>query len=257
MNITNINYELKDFNYISDIHADFYADTYPFFNSILKEWIKNSQKSDIVIVAGDLANRNKVSYNVLKALSENWKYVFYVDGNHDLYDPVFFADRKPNRIDGLLKLTEDIKNLYYMSKDKIFVFNNGIKMAGCNLWYDMDRPEVFSYVMKNMNDSKYVGMKYITTESAEDKKFYNNVIDNVDIFVSHVPVVDEFSKDLGFTDKSYCRTVEIKENKKYIYGHMHEGKGMELKEMNSVFLTRPVGYSPSKDFEIGFFEIST
>lgn len=250
-----IDFTLKDFNYISDIHADFYTNSSEDFETTLDQWIKNSEKSDVLICAGDIANRNKVSLYVLNCLAERWKYVFFTDGNHDLYDSLYYADRKPNRLDGLISLIKNIDNIYYLSRENIFTFNNDISIGGCNLWYDLDNPEVFSYVLNNMNDARYVGMKYMEEESRKDLEFYKNVIHRVDVFVSHVPVIDEFKDLYGYSSKSYYRNVELYDDKIYVYGHMHEGRGAKVDGLNSNFLSKPIGYCPDKDFSFGYFSL--
>lgn len=253
MDVIKLNTELNDFNFMSDIHADFYIkDNYTDIVDYFDRWIDPDHKSNILIIAGDISHSNKLSASVLKEAAKKWKYVFFVSGNHDFYDTRMLSSQDNNRIMGLLSMIKSIPNVFYMRPGMIFEFNNR-KMAGCNLWYDMQDPNVYNFIRLNMNDAKYVGVSYIEEESKKDLDFYNEVINDVDVFVSHVPTIDEFVGQFPPWNKAYYRRVNILDDKVYVYGHMHEGVGRYIKSINSHFLTKPVGYNPSFGYQIGYF----
>lgn len=249
-----INYELKDFNYTSDLHVDHYKDKVDL--RYIPEWfMKDVNKSDVLIIAGDFSNNNNDTYKILDILSKKWKYILFVDGNHDSYGDKKKRYEKHWRLNRLDKFLENYPNIYRLSsKSGIIEFSNGIKIAGCNLWYDMNSPLVQIDILE-MNDRKHVGLPRIYKESENDLKYYNQVIDYVDIFVSHVPVLDQFGPKWGFGYTCYYRNLKLRDNKIYIFGHMHDGQSSRLEEMNIDILTKPIGYVPTKETRFGYFKL--
>lgn len=240
---------LIDFNYTSDIHLDFWILRFS-LEEAFNIFMTDVKKSDVLIVAGDLTNDNDSSIYLLNFLLNKWKFVILVSGNHDYYElgtanKIFSEQRRFQKIKEHFKHNE---NLIILDRD-IAVFNNNLKIAGCNLWYDMDNPSVYSYVLFNMNDTKMIGIKFIEEESKLDKDFYVNT--EADIYVTHVPLIDQFD----FTNTAYCRNLPIRENKIYIYGHMHESESDYIQSINTHFLTKPIGYTPNKNTKIGYFKL--
>lgn len=94
---------------------------------------------------------------------------------------------------------------------------------------------------------------YIIEKSKEHKDFYNKVINDVDIFVSHVPVVNQHFNIFG--DGCFYRRVGLYSHKIYLFGHMHEGYCEHLKAMNTFLLTKPIGYNMSNNKKIGYFNM--
>lgn len=250
-----IDYEIKDFNYLSDIHADFHISEEQAIDSLVEQWMEGVNKSEVLIVAGDISNNKLTFVEVFSFLAQNWKYVFWVAGNHELYREKYQANIRPNKLDELIEAVEPIDNLYLLDRNSVYIFANLVKMAGCNLWYNTDDPDVFNDILINIKDSEFIGMGYIEDEGAKDLAFYNKVIDDVDIFVSHVPVINEFRYNNPSRFKSYYKKVKLRPGKTYVYGHNHKCKGMTILEIESVFLSRPVGYAPDKNYRIGYHKL--
>lgn len=98
---------------ISDVHIEF------------SKW-KNIPTGDILIIAGDLGNPNSNSYmDLLKSLSNNYKHINIICGNHEYYS---------SSIENVEKLMKSINidNVHYLQCDSHII--GGYQFLGCTLW---------------------------------------------------------------------------------------------------------------------------
>lgn len=246
-----MSFTLKTFNFTSDIHVDFYKSKInP--KKLPEYFMEGIPQAETLIVAGDLANNNEDSIRLLEILLNFWKTVILVDGNHDWYGD-YRKTIGSGRWARLKKYFQSEKQLIFLGSDAgIFQSSDGFKIAGSNMWYDIESPDVLNSVMIYMNDGRMIGVGKIEELSRKEFIFYNKVIDDVDLFVSHVPLADQFCRLSGYEDKCYLRKVRLSEKKVYLSGHMHEGYSMSFE--SGIFLSKPIGYSyEGKRF--GFFDM--
>lgn len=250
--ITNIDYYLTEFNYTSDIHLDSIPNSLDNMQEIVKSLISNVQKTDTLIIMGDFANSNEYTERFLEEIHKYFKYVIFTDGNHDSYFDKQ-SGKPQDKINRLKKAMEPLGNIIFLGPETgILEFKNGIKLAGCNLWYDLDNPNAL-WDFQNIQDKRYIDYGYILEKSKEHKEFYNKVIDEVDIFISHVPIVNQHFDTFG--DGCFYRRVGLHSHKIFLFGHMHEGYCEHLKAMNTYLLTKPIGYIMSNNKKIGYFNM--
>lgn len=245
-------FTLKDFNFSSDIHIDFYEDKLRLEN-VSSYFMEGIPKASTLVLAGDLANDNEDSIRLLETLLNAWETVILVDGNHDWYGD-FGITIEDGRWASLKEYFKKESRLVFLGADTgVLESSDGFKLAGANMWYDLDRPEVLISAMVYMNDGRMIGIDKMEKLAKEELAFYNKVIGDVDLFVSHVPLVDQFHGQ-GYADKCYYRNVKLLENKVYLSGHMHEGYSMTLQNMT--FLSKPIGYDFSGK-RFGYFDMET
>jgi hypothetical protein len=122
--------ELKDFtvDFMSDIHADAWdGEEYDY---------AAHKKSDIAVIAGDLADGPQRALAELKKIAAVYPTVLYVDGNHEFRDEkdhlyhFNFAAVEKELHDGI----EKIPNVVYL-KDKPFI-KDGVAIIGRNGHWD-------------------------------------------------------------------------------------------------------------------------
>ena len=80
--------ELLRFDYVSDLHIDYWDDEYwPDKKDGRKHfpvsWKKIESKSDILVVAGDVSDKLELSLKYLGKLREFYPIVLFIDGNHE------------------------------------------------------------------------------------------------------------------------------------------------------------------------------
>lgn len=187
--VTNIGYDLTEFNYTSDIHLDSIENSLDNMGEVIKSLTSDVQKTDTLIIMGDFANNNEYAERFLEEIHKSFKFIILTDGNHDSYFDKQ-SGKLEDRINRLKEVIEPLKNVIFLGTETgILEFNNGIRLAGCNLWYDLDNSNAL-WDFNNIQDKKYINYRYILKKSKEHKDFYNKVINGVDIFVSHVPIVN-------------------------------------------------------------------
>jgi len=143
----------------SDIHLEFdYMD------------LENVDQTDVLILAGDIMvadeikrypfdnsipiNGSKVQERALiyqrffREVSERWKHVFYVSGNHENYEGVF------NKTDTIIRgnLSHIGDNIHYL-QDECYVLD-GVVFMGSTLWTDLNKQDSLTafHLSQRMND---------------------------------------------------------------------------------------------------------
>lgn len=210
------------FNVVSDLHMDFYFDwknPYDYINDF-KNNIQN--KCDYLIVAGDIANNNKLSYIFLESMNYFYKKVFVIDGNHEYYGDW----GKIDRYKGLKEITKKLKNIVFLDENDV-IDVEGIKIAGRMMMYNIeDRLKDYQFFKTISNDSRFIPEWMVKKKHKEEIEDYNRLIDDVDIFISHIPLIPQKNSNYipeEYRDISlyYNSGVKIKANKIYINGHVH------------------------------------
>lgn len=271
-----------EFDYISDIHLDFWIKSK--LNKELKvrkeieEFITMLlpvKKSNILIIAGDISNSNYISKMFFEYISKEYKYILFTYGNHDLYlDSKSQANKYNrnsfNRLNELIKyVNSNFDNIYFLDGNIIEIDN--IKFGGCGLWYDLSfNNDLFdndsylnsplTYYKNRSNDSNCIyGNDYKYLYDKECKKL-ESIINDSDVMVSHIVPNGELLKNVSFAtysdgefDTERDKIMYVFNNddlinkfngKVWVYGHSHN---ISIDKINDIdFLRNCVGY-PNKN----------
>lgn len=222
---------------ISDIHLDFYLDELTCsdiakFISSLRENMKY-KSNEVIIVGGDISHKNDVSEEFLLQLSHIWKNVLVIPGNHDWYlQDKYNEDRYADLVS---RLKNKVNINFLMDDIEIFEYK-GIKIAGTIMFYNLKELADYAMWKSIMVDSKFLTREFVQSRNTKDVDYYNRVIDNVDIFVSHVPIVNLDGKS---TTENLFLNMDVAPKKGVLYlsGHTHYPKnsvdlGHELDAIN-------------------------
>lgn len=136
------------------------------------EAIKNPD-SDVLVIAGDIANNMMITKEVLIGAANAYSYVVVVEGNHDHYDNDMSVD------DGMVLLTNLVAqypNIYHLKHDTGLLVD-GVAFFGATGWYDFKAYEnqgISDFMAKQTwkaysNDSRYptFGLKSPESLAAE------------------------------------------------------------------------------------------
>lgn len=250
------------FNFVNDLHLDFYAqyDTNPVklkrnVDAYVQTLLNNTEeKGDVLVVAGDFGHDNQTSQLFLEAVSPLYDHVFATVGNHDMYLISKNTQKKFNknsykRVQDLVNRTSHVDNLTWLLDHKVHDFR-GVKLAGHTMMAAPESPEELLFYHQSMNDSRFIFLP----DSLDDFNQagldgYCALPDDLDLFVSHYPLVQTpvFRNDAS--QGSYYNFVPELKAKHYMFGHVHQRD--DFTKENSQFHTHAVGY-PDEGFTPSF-----
>lgn len=252
-------------HYVSDTHLDFHVSEQLSHKTTKKlenllEFIfdiggASCYNQDIAILGGDLSHSEWQIDFMFKYLTKHFAKVIVVLGNHDYY---LISGAKVNKYNGSsYNRTKKIKAL--AQKHGVILLDrstyefNGITIAGATMWYPLLSPKEQTFYETFSNDSRLIKGVDIKKESTLDREFFEGLYhshgESLDIFISHVPIVNT-PKNLEMgTDCYYC-PVEWLPNI-VLQGHTHEA--LEMEKYGSKVIMNGMGYDTvrkAKVFEI-------
>lgn len=117
--------------YLSDIHIESPEGYLPDLGGVLP--LEENQKSNWVVVAGDISSSPSVVRGILGYLSSKFGHVFFVMGNHE------YRNESPSTYKGTEKLYKallsSISNLHFLNNEVVEV--DGLTVAGSTYWYEL------------------------------------------------------------------------------------------------------------------------
>lgn len=140
--------------YVSDLHLEFSAVDLP--------QLPNDSESTLIL-AGDIGNFTShvgVTLQHLNKWSQQFKYIIYVFGNHDLYHTSVGSET-----DAKALIAQDgLSNVFLLNKETVTIDN--VSFIGATLWTDYNKSD-----RKSMNNAQYAmaDYRYINKESSSDK----------------------------------------------------------------------------------------
>ena len=132
---------MQQFRLLSDLHLEFGRFTFPRLTT---------DKETTLLLAGDieLTRKKGVMRALMQLLSNQFKHVVYVYGNHEYYDTNFgSADRLAT------KLSLEFDNVSILNNDVMYV--DDVAVIGATLWTDFDKENPI--IMNQIND-RYNGL---------------------------------------------------------------------------------------------------
>lgn len=92
-----------------------------------------------------------------------------------------------------------------------------------------------------LNDSKFISREFANKRNKADVEYYNKVISQIDVFISHIPILN--LDGLGATKNLFLNVdVEEKENVLYVSGHTHKKKSSTEQNAKNTGLNVSFGY---------------
>lgn len=225
--------------YISDLHLVFYT-RFSHNNDKLKnkivKFVRDNliAEADIFVLAGDVAEYNVYTITVLEELSNHYKKVFFVFGNHDMY--LLSANQKNKYKDSHGRINEVID--YFKDNDNVYVLNrdiveyNGFRIAGFSNWYTLENTIDEFFFLNDSNDSRCIYPKTVYENQQRhyyDKVFYDGLNGkDVDLIISHVPPI-HFKNDRHEPNGCYYnKSIKEIHANHWICGHQHVPSVVEI-----------------------------
>lgn len=145
-----VNQQINQFDYGSDLHVDFFR--------VNPDWssIKNPE-SDVLILAGDMSHTPIITRDVLNDAQKVYKYVLYVDGNHDHYNVQRFDRRRSVSDTGNELFSYSIIDGWTFLPFRDLILGDTV-IIGHNAWYDWNAGEDLGITY---DDQKNAWMRYI------------------------------------------------------------------------------------------------
>lgn len=258
---------LKFLRPINDIHLDFYV---PKKITQLEEslWYPKALSTDsetALIIAGDLWHSGKFlqfnHFSWLGKISEQFLYVIFVLGNHDLWRGNITEDYK--------KVKEEIKkqnlsNVYLLQDESIIL--EGIRFTGATLWTDYSNNFSALSQAKDIMKTDFKTIRYgkqhkklmphdVRNAHIHSRNFiFGHAIKTEDIrknvvITHHAPSYESIAskyKNEGYTLENYYDYSNLDEQIKqssidlWFHGHTHEFKNYYIG--NTQIINNPLGY---------------
>ncbi len=135
---------------LSDIHHEHHRD-YNKKNYEITELENDSET--ILVLAGDIDHRDHTVKRLVE-ISERFKYIVCVYGNHDLWKAKSFYDAIP-KAKRILE-ENNIKNVFILQNEEVIL--DQIRFIGTTLWtdYNHNNPWMIMRANEIMNDYKYI-----------------------------------------------------------------------------------------------------
>lgn len=251
-------------SYINDLHIDHWVKWNPSqekYKVRVQKFIQdlidrsNIENKEVMIIAGDISHFNFINKWVLEVFSEQFEKTFVVSGNHDYYllsknQRKKYNNMSTDRAKELSEMIEGLVNVTYFHSahgDEIEEFKGKI-FAGATMTSLPKTDEEKSFYQNIMNDSKYI------TSSPElynsfDMTVYKYLKDlNIDVFISHYPLVRTYSHNKHLNDGSLgsylCRVDEHIAPINF-FGHVHE-EDQSYEVLETKHYTNALGYPMEK-----------
>jgi 3',5'-cyclic AMP phosphodiesterase CpdA len=252
---------------ISDIHLDARPQQYDAWMRDLPKFHPNQKKiTDTLILAGDVAPCvNKKYRDYLSAVSEGYRHVVYVPGNHEFYDSSLPI---PESTDYIERVCASLPSKFYVLRSggsHFDVEDTDIRVIGATMWTNVPDYMWPSAEFK-INDYNYImgrnGRKVTTDEINEmhslDKRWLAVSANEAKRQGKQVVVVTHHCPDRRLSLYNDFRTVDgigplyfasdmgsvmgIQNIVAWCHGHTHESYNIHIKGYKYPFITNAFGY---------------
>ncbi|RIO07381.1 serine/threonine protein phosphatase [Mammaliicoccus sciuri] len=251
-------------SYINDLHIDHWVKWNPsqekykvrvqkFVQDLIDK--SNIENKEVMIIAGDISHFNFINNWVLEVFNEQFEKTFVVTGNHDYYLISKNQKRKYKnssmiRAKEMSELIDELSNVvYFHSVYGTGAFSyKGKVFAGITMTSLPETDEEKSFYQNIMNDSKYITSSPESYNSFDMTvyKYLKNL--NIDVFISHYPLVRTYSHNKHLIDGSLgsylCRVDEHIAPINF-FGHVHEEDQL-YEVLGTKHYTNALGYPQEK-----------
>ena len=259
---------------MSDTHFDFYFNSASTINERkvrgkFDEYFKNLS-SEYLIIAGDIGHYPRQNLGILKLIKKiyGFKEIISVQGNHDLWR-ISKAQRNQfnNGLDKVKFQMDLFNDNGIHALDGNIIDIEGIKVGGCNSWYDgaiyynqvtgwyNSSGGIESYWKSYMNDSKMMNIDEFHSIFKAEKDKLLNIKGKCDIIITHVkPLIetiyqlDEFKGELSncfYTFDYSEHIVDDSRLKAWVFGHTHDKQEWVVGDKK--LYCNPYGYPSEKN----------
>lgn len=260
------------FDYINDVHLDFWAP----FNENQDKFEKNTRKfalslipesfSCTLVIGGDLGHFNKQNYWFLSELSAVYRRILLVFGNHDYYlisnnQSSKYKRSSFNRIKEMKDLASTIPNVSYLEGDMMDI--EGVCFGGTGMWYDFQygqqthnqtKDEVRILWSQHSKDFKKIKGLLTLDHFESELERLDTIIKKSDVIVTHVGPNWGLSPYIGFEERhnSYyffdgSDFLQAYQNKVWCHGHIHTE--LDVKREGWRFISYALGYPDETPFK--------
>lgn len=230
----------------------------------------DNEKEQILILAGDYLSLRDLKHEDvfldLKKLSDRFKKVLYVFGNHEYYNGKIGGVYDEKNIEAIQSVSD---NIFVLSRHTPSIIIDNIKFIGATLWTDFNGKEVNFFDVKNTsNDFKYIKSahngytkykpKHWLSEHIADINWIKKEVKNSNdmdtiVITHHAPyksAIDPVDDPKNIYSKFYTSEQDdfIKDNKNikmWIHGHIHYPFDFQLGDTR--IFSNPQDYSLSED----------
>lgn len=186
------------FQLFSDLHQEF-----------ITNYFKIPPKSDYLILAGDIHNISKSNFKMFfDYVSNNWKHIFYVPGNHEYYDR--YNDINELKSEYKYYFKNNYNNVHFLDdeyytlrlNDTIELQNNrNIVIIGSTLWSFVNNIEnINDFKNIRQSDSYDNNIKLNNNKKLKNMEINNNLITKETFNELHNKSVEFIKKNLNMLD---------------------------------------------------------
>ena len=260
----------------SDIHIDFWIGINMSQKNQEKrihqliEKVLPKEKSDTLIIAGDIGHYNHQNQLFFKIIKEYYKDVIWVHGNHDLYMVSGSVKNKFNvnsfeRLENMIQLANEVDGVHYLNGNAVEI--DGVKIGGCGMWYNYDYAEQVwgktRYECEEMwdnylNDANYIrvpshgirGQIDNVVYSAEQLELLKSIYLECNVIVTHVsPDWSHLINRWQIPETTFYLfdgselLKNLDSTKMWIFGHTHD-KYFYTHESGCTMICNPLDYAP-------------
>lgn len=227
---------MTSFQYISDLHIEFYTEKNPF---------DIQQCAEYLLLGGDIGNPFLESYRLfLENVSKRFNKIFIISGNHEYYKN--YIDETDTQIRYICSL---FSNVIFLQNES-YTINNNLKIFGTTLWSyipseseDIILSSISDYnFIKNFKPSISNNLHQIAVNALENE--INNSEKNINYIVlsHHIPLLNlipQKYKYCGEINHAFASDLNIAKSEKikaWVYGHTHTVSKIDK------YYCNPVGY---------------
>lgn len=233
--------------YLSDIHLEFYKESIPKVDRLLKQIIP---MAPLCILAGDIGYPFEETYaHFLRGISAKFEHVVLIHGNHEYYQ---LSGNKGKTMEEMVQQTEKLcaglPNVHFLNDG--WWDHKGVRFIGSVLWSQLKDPQYL------VNDAECIGEFSVPLWNElylEHKKWLDAAITEAEregmrsvVITHHLPsmeLVAEKWRALGGINQCFaspCDSLIRPPVVLWIYGHTHEPADMVHQGVHCV--ANPIGY---------------
>ncbi len=242
---------------MSDLHSEFW---HPNRGQVPAHLLENSQKADVIILAGDIEVGMLKTANVLHQFAEVYQKVVYLPGNHEFYGSNI------HEMDDLRMWVPE--NVYVLNPGVVKI--NDVTFIGAPLWTNFrgGHPGAKQSAKQCISDFRQIrdfGPEVCEALFNEHATFIHEVYNATPgkkVIVTHflpaIECIDKQYQNEGLLNYYFANDmaswISTLEDTTWCFGHTHES--VDIKINNTRLLCNPYGYNgENKKFTNMIFEI--